>query len=158
MINLIRKLYEHMWWADDRMLDAYDTAKVIAEPAVGVLAHVVAAEAVWLARLEHREADVRVWPDLDPAQTRTLADETQRRFSDYLNQLRDEDLDTACTYTNSAGDTFTTPVIDILMHVALHGSYHRGQLASALRAGGDAPPITDYIEFVRNAPTARRDD
>jgi uncharacterized damage-inducible protein DinB len=44
----------------------------------------------------------------------------------------------------------------MLTHVAMHGSYHRGQIAAALRAGGDIPSPTDYIAFVRGAPAATR--
>jgi len=33
--------------------------------------------------------------------------------------------------------------------VALHGSYHRGQVAAAVRAAGGEPVNTDYITYVR---------
>jgi uncharacterized damage-inducible protein DinB len=35
------------------------------------------------------------------------------------------------------------------MHVVLHGGYHRGQIASELRAAGFTPAYTDYVEAVR---------
>jgi uncharacterized damage-inducible protein DinB len=38
---------------------------------------------------------------------------------------------------------------DILTHVAMHGTYHRGQIAAALRAADITPPNTDFITFVR---------
>ncbi|HEU5359182.1 MAG TPA: DinB family protein, partial [Gemmatimonadales bacterium] len=60
------------------------------------------------------------------------------------------------TYRNSAGLEFTSTVEDILLHVALHGAYHRGQVARALREGGAVPNATDYIAFIRGAPAARR--
>jgi uncharacterized damage-inducible protein DinB len=65
-------------------------------------------------------------------------------------------LDEGITYRTSAGDQFTTSLRDILIHVALHGTYHRGQIAAAVRAGGDTPASTDYIHFVRGAPAATR--
>jgi uncharacterized damage-inducible protein DinB len=40
--------------------------------------------------------------------------------------------------------------------VALHGSYHRGQIALLVRAGGSTPAPTDYIAFIRGAPAATR--
>jgi uncharacterized damage-inducible protein DinB len=55
---------------------------------------------------------------------------------------------------NSAGQAFTSTVEDILLHVCLHGQYHRGQVALLLREAGAAPATTDYIAFARGAPTA----
>jgi uncharacterized damage-inducible protein DinB len=52
-------------------------------------------------------------------------------------------------YRNSAGNEFDNTVRDILTHVALHGQYHRGQIARAMRAAGREPVYTDYIGFIR---------
>jgi hypothetical protein len=39
--------------------------------------------------------------------------------------------------------------------IALHGAYHRGQVALVVRGGGGEPASTDYIGFVRGVPAAR---
>ena len=39
---------------------------------------------------------------------------------------------------------------DILSHVVLHASYHRGQIASAMREAGGTPAYTDFIHAVRS--------
>ena len=61
-------------------------------------------------------------------------------------------------YRNSAGTAFDSRIDDILMHVAVHGAYHRGQVALSLRQEGVRPNPTDYIAFIRGAPTATRED
>lgn len=43
-----------------------------------------------------------------------------------------------------------------LMQAAMHSHYHRGQNATRLRELGGAPPITDFIIFVRNGQPAAR--
>jgi uncharacterized damage-inducible protein DinB len=53
-------------------------------------------------------------------------------------------------YRNSAGVPFHTSVADMLAQAALHGSYHRGQIALLVRQGGGTPAVTDYIAFVRD--------
>jgi uncharacterized damage-inducible protein DinB len=40
-------------------------------------------------------------------------------------------------------------VQDVLTHVVLHSAYHRGQIASLMRAGGAVPAYTDFIHAVR---------
>jgi uncharacterized damage-inducible protein DinB len=58
-------------------------------------------------------------------------------------------LNTTMTYRNSKGLEFTNSVGDTLTHVWLHGSYHRGQIAQAIRRAGHEPVNTDFITFVR---------
>ena len=38
---------------------------------------------------------------------------------------------------------------DVLTHVVTDSAYHRGQVASELRAGGFEPAYTDFIHAVR---------
>jgi uncharacterized damage-inducible protein DinB len=52
-------------------------------------------------------------------------------------------------YTNSKGEEWTSGVEDILTHVTIHSAYHRGQIASDLRAAGHTPAYTDFIHAVR---------
>jgi uncharacterized damage-inducible protein DinB len=52
-------------------------------------------------------------------------------------------------YRNTAGTEFRTSVADILTHVFLHGSYHRGQINARLRGAGFDPTVVDYIAYTR---------
>jgi uncharacterized damage-inducible protein DinB len=58
-------------------------------------------------------------------------------------------LDETVDYVNSKGEPWTSSVEDILTHTVLHSSYHRGQIASDMRASGHAPAYTDYIHARR---------
>jgi len=62
------------------------------------------------------------------------------------------------TYTNSAKREFSTALGDILVHVALHGQYHRGKVNLLLRENGLEPVPADFIAFVRGAPAATQRD
>jgi uncharacterized damage-inducible protein DinB len=53
------------------------------------------------------------------------------------------------SYRKSAGRDFRNSVRDIVIHVTMHGSYHRGQIARLVRAAGGEPPYTDYIQYRR---------
>ena len=54
-------------------------------------------------------------------------------------------------YQTSTGQVFRSTAADILTHVALHGSYHRGQIALLTRQGGGAPVPTDYVLYARGS-------
>jgi len=88
---------------------------------------------------------------LEWADARALAE--LRRL---LDRASEADFARIVSYRNSAGHPYQSTVEDILLHVALHGSYHRGQIATLLRQSGSEPVLTDYIAFIRDAPAASR--
>ena len=160
MADLIRdhftRLYEHVELADVQVLESLRSARNLRTKDMELYAHILGAEHVWLSRLNGTTPRLAVWPTLTLNECETLARENVRAFSAVVSRLTPETLLEAITYRNSAGDQFTSTIEDILTHVALHGAYHRGQIAASLRAGGDTPNPTDYIAFTRGAPTATR--
>lgn len=117
---------------------------------VGWFAHVLGAQSEWLARLEGRKSELAVWPrltldELEPSLA-TLRDGWTR----HLDRLGPAGLTRSVSYTNSKGEPWTSRVEDVITHVLMHGAYHRGQIASALREAGLTPPVTDYIHAVRS--------
>lgn len=152
----LARLFEHLRWADAGVQASLTDAVNPPPHTLDLFAHVVAAEHVWLSRIGQVKPEVEVWPKLSLAQCLELATRNADEFSALVESLDDIGLDSGVTYRNSAGLEFTSSVRDILLHVALHGAYHRGQIAAAVRAGGDTPASTDYIAFVRGTPAARR--
>ena len=143
-------MFDHMAWADRALVDLLSSSPA-AQPVPGVLrllSHVVAAERVWLMRIRgENSANEPIWPELHLEQIAALAAANAEQYREAL----DDDRERIVTYRNSKGTPFSTRLADILTHVALHGSYHRGQIATALRAGGVEPINTDYITYVRSA-------
>jgi uncharacterized damage-inducible protein DinB len=152
-------MFEHLAWADERTQASLERAgtESIAR-SLEVWAHALAAEHVWLARLHGRPPFMAIWPELSLKDCAAVAAENRSGWMKYLEDVTDEDLDRPIAYRNSAGLPFTSRLDDILTHVALHGSYHRGQIARILREEDDTPATTDYIAFVRGAPAATRDE
>jgi uncharacterized damage-inducible protein DinB len=66
-----------------------------------------------------------------------------------LKTLGPADLAEVVGYRNSQGEYWTSAVGDILTHVAMHGAYHRAQIAAAVRESGGAPAYTDFIHAIR---------
>jgi uncharacterized damage-inducible protein DinB len=154
----IRRLFDHLWWADDRVLGGMEAAGSPPPAAVELLAHLLATELVWLDRLEGVAQSVPVWPVAKLADCRRLAETSRRRWEVFVEALEEGDLARPVAYRNSAGNRFESTVEEILLHVALHGAYHRGQVARGLRLAGFEPVPTDFIAFARGAPAATRQD
>lgn len=155
MSGHLRKLVDHLTWADAAVLAALRSSPGSDPRALALFAHVVAVESVWLARVAGRPADIAVWPTLSVDEAAARADRNARELEALLASLGPADLSREIEYRNTAGQSFRSSIEDILLHVALHGTYHRGQVALVARGGGGEPASTDYIGFVRGVPAAR---
>ena len=60
-----------------------------------------------------------------------------------------QDFGQLIAYQNSSGQHYTTIIRQILSHLALHASHHRGQVVLLLKDHVDTLPTTDFIFFVR---------
>lgn len=150
MLAQIRRLYAYDAWAVARILASLNAAPRASRKALDLLAHLLVSEQIWLLRLRGRDTSlINKSPELSHAACESLADEMRRAYADFLGSVSEEDLDAPVTYKNFKGDEYHTPLRDILLHVANHGTYHRGQIALTLRAEGLTPVDTDFITFVR---------
>jgi len=146
--TMLPSLFAHMAWADLRTLSALRSLREPPQQAVDLFAHMLAAEHVWLRRIEHGTPAYEVWPKLSLDECERLAKANQASFA-LLAQSDASVLARSISYTTTAGRAYSTPLIEILLHLSHHGMYHRGQVALMVRASGGAPLGTDYITFVR---------
>ena len=158
MIEQLRRMYAHMEWADRRTLASLMEARPAPEDALELFAHVLGTEHRWFSRLTGTAPKVAVWPEATLGECERLLEANTTDYRGFLAGLRAEDLERTVRYINSAGDEFVSTAEDILLHVVLHGMYHRGQVALTLRRQGLGPSPTDYIAFRRGAPAATRRD
>ena len=151
MMNTLLHLMDHVAWADAQALAAIasiDVARAERAQAARLYAHVAGAEHIWLSRLKGRRPVHPVWPELSLEAAAALARESLAG----LRAIADaplEGLARDVEYQTTTGQLFRSAAADILSHVALHGSYHRGQIALLTRRGGGAPVATDYIVYAR---------
>ena len=149
MLNLdLRRLLAYDNWANRETLASLEAIADPPQRSVKLLGHIVGAKKLWYGRLM-REEPGPVWPELSLAECRDAIDELSRLWSAYLQELTLPDLGQRVAYVNSKGEPWTSSVGDILTHVVLHSSHHRGQIAADIRQSGHEPPYTDYIHAVR---------
>jgi uncharacterized damage-inducible protein DinB len=158
-LSSIRELYQHMQWADAKAWKA-------------VLSNSNAApDSVLRDRLLHihlvQQAFFHVWRGaaFDPqavisAHTEMSAiAELGRKYHseviEFLATLDDATLESPLVLpwtemiTAQLGQEITTAKMgETMIQVAMHSTYHRGQVGSRLRELGSEPPLTDFIVWV----------
>jgi uncharacterized damage-inducible protein DinB len=153
-------LFEYNAWANRRTLEAcagltpeqfLRDMKSSFASVRDTLAHIYGAEFIWLER----------WNSLTPAALPTPADfpnfesiraaltNMDAALIDFVSGLIPEVLSRNLNYKLMNGTPQSGPLGPMLQHVANHGTYHRGQIATFLRQLGTKATMTDLILYHR---------
>lgn len=146
----VRRLFEHDAWANGRLMDAIDAAGARGAHALQRMAHVVAAHELWQARLRLARAPDDLFPHHpDASDVRERLARACAVWSRFIGGLDDAALDGDVPYTSTEDRAHRNRLGDVLLHVATHGAYHRGQMAVDLRGMLDEPVAQDLIVLAR---------
>jgi uncharacterized damage-inducible protein DinB len=148
LADYLRRQFEYDEWANREVLAAI-SAGGNDERSLQLMAHVLAAERVWLERLKQVPQSVPVWPKPDLARCEAEAAELGGLWREFLDLITAGDVAQSVSYKNTKGETWSNTIVDILTHVVMHSAYHRGQVASHMRALGQTPAYTDFIHGIR---------
>ena len=149
LLDHFRRQFTYDEWANREVLAGLRASAQSATRPLQLLAHILSAERLWLERLKQQPQTFPVWPDFTLDQCEQKITELAQLWREYLAQLSPTELSKKISYQNSKGDPYTSTVEDVVTHVALHSAYHRGQIASLMRAAGEQPAYTDFIHPVR---------
>jgi uncharacterized damage-inducible protein DinB len=163
--EIARLLFAYDAWANRRSLEAcaaltpgqFTRNLGSSFPSIrDTLAHIVGAQFVWLERF-HGRVPAGLLPPADFPDLASLtarSSDLQQGLTDYVNQLSAQDLAGTFEYRDLKGRAHSNLRWQALQHLANHGTYHRGQIATLLRQLGVKPVSTDLIAFYRERAAA----
>lgn len=115
------------------------------------LSHMFDAENIWWQRIKLVEN--AQMPNLDPNKVDEVCAALigqSKQWEEWVSKATDAALQHEFVYKNSKREQFKQPVLQVLLHLFNHQTYHRGQLVTMLRTLGiETIPSTDFIEFSR---------
>ncbi len=141
----MQRLFRYDDWANREEVSRLRTMAAPPARAVRVLAHIAATQFLWITRMLGGTPPP-VWPEWTLDECAAQFDALPDAWRDALPRI---DPAASITYVNSLGEQWTSRNDDVLMHVILHGAYHRGQIATIVRDAGEAPAYTDFIHCTR---------
>jgi uncharacterized damage-inducible protein DinB len=121
--------------------------------AMSLMGHIIAARRMWLYRLGALpKGPASLFPS-DVTRDELVADleATERGWSDYFQRLNESELARVFVYQTTEGGWCRSVIADVLTQLYGHSLYHRGQIASLVRAAGGQPAETDFIFWSREA-------
>src|SRR6266508_2544506 len=117
MLGYLREMFLFDDWANRETLRSLQDMEHPPERARKVMAHILAAELLWMARLQQAGQQTAVWPEFGLQDCERRIAELRQTWDQYLAELADADLAVEIAYTNSKGERYSNAVRDILMHV-----------------------------------------
>ncbi len=150
---MFSKLPDYLEWANGRSLASIESLDAPGDTLRSLLGHLLAAEDTWFARIGGREPELDSWPSLGLAEMRSVIARNAEACRDILRSSGGLSgvgmAEWMVDGRNAEGEPIRYRASDVLMHVFVHGGYHRGQIASAVKRLGGQPAVTDYIMFCR---------
>jgi uncharacterized damage-inducible protein DinB len=137
-------------WANREVLAHFKQVAAPPTRAVRFFAHVLAAEFLWLNRMQNEKQEFAVWPEFSLPECEAHLTKLAAKWQAFVKVLTKARLAQEVVYKNTKGEDWRSAVSDILTHVFMHAAYHRGQIATAMRDAGHTPAYTDFIHAVRS--------
>ncbi len=145
----LKHLLHYTRWANTKILEELLRESQPSEKAIKWLAHIFAAQHLWLDRMTEDPGNHLIWPEWGIYECEEQLKKLDKRWSSFFESLSDEGLQRQVSYVTSRNEKFTNTIGEILTHLILHAPHHRGQINAELRAEGQTPPQVDYIQAVR---------
>jgi uncharacterized damage-inducible protein DinB len=142
-MNQLTKLVDHCVWANELWIRTIVENWSSDEFLVARMSHILHGEQAWFDRVLGKEPRRDIWRALS---TDSLWQE-QRRNRDLYTGILGGDLDQVIQYKRFTGEEYQSPVSDILLHLTLHGTHHRGQMATYVSGKGSRPINTDFVQY-----------
>jgi uncharacterized damage-inducible protein DinB len=158
MLETIKLLHSYTRWADVRMFDA--VSKLSPEQwtkdlgsslksARDTAVHIVSAQWIWLSRWKG-ESPKGMWNAADyptPASIREKSEALAKELAGFAAEQTEESVAKPLNYKNLKGEPMSFPLGQLMIHMANHSTYHRGQVTTLLRQLGAQPISTDFVLY-----------
>ncbi|MDX8513731.1 DinB family protein [Mesorhizobium captivum] len=162
--TLLRSLLAYQAWANDGLLEklaGLDPRRSGVEhrAALRLMNHIHAVSRIFAAHLTgvaHGYASDNTEETPEPAELRAAMAESDRWYLDYLETVSEQQLAEPVAFTFTDGDKGCLTRQEMLTHVVLHGSYHRGEIGRMLAAIAVTPPWDTYAVHLHQVEPSRR--
>ncbi|MBU8596646.1 nuclease inhibitor [Niallia circulans] len=159
-MNHAKKMYHYHVWANQVLLEKmkelpsnvlYDEVRSSYPTIAQTFSHIYVVDVMWLAVLKGNDMQEALEESIALVEktNRYSIDEFIQSFEQLASQYdewmnRQKDLEQKIQVNNPWSGARETAYAEILLHVANHGTYHRGNITTMLRQQGYASTMTDF--------------
>lgn len=147
-VEHLRHLFAYNDWANRRLIVSLKSAD--SARSLEILTHLLTTEREYYERLYGKDSTgFDFWPNISLEECGALARGNAQAFESLLRKFDEDGLDIRAKYRTSEGLPYENTFREMLTHVLMHSSIHRGNIMLRLREDGFEPPKIDYIIYLR---------
>ncbi len=150
MKTYFKQLFIYDKWATQHILDKFDKQFPQNPRIYELLSHMLSAQRIWLDRCMDLPQSVEIFKERFPEELKNDLENYHLEWTEFIDQLQDDDLDTVVKYKNLKGQNYEDKLSDIITQVINHGTHHRGAILVLMKEEGLMLPTLDYIYFIRS--------
>jgi len=162
--TLLKSLLVYQAWANDELAEKLAGMDPSRDPeerraAIRLMSHIHVVSRIFAAHLkgvDHGYAGDNTPDTPEPRALRIALAEIDGWYLDYLETVSEQELADPVAFTFTDGDRGCMTRQEMLTHVVLHGSYHRGEIGRMLAGIALSPPWDTYAVHLHRAEPARR--
>ena len=147
-VDHLRQLFEYNDWANRRMIVSLKENG--SQRGLEIMTHLLITEKEYFERMYGKDSTgFDFWPKITVQECSALAKDNAERYEKLLKRFDDEAIGLYVKYKTSEGIPYENTFRELLSHVLIHSSTHRGNIMLELREEGFEPPTIDYIIYLR---------
>lgn len=161
-VSTLERVFNYKAKANDEILAAmrqFEEASPAREIAVRVLSHTYAVDQIFAANLRRAEHG---YTSPNPSRAPSLDElsaaikTSDRWYLDYVSRLDEAPLAERIDFTFTDGLPGRMSREEMLMHVTVHGEYHRGQIGLIMMENSITPPGDGFTSYLHKAEASAR--
>jgi uncharacterized damage-inducible protein DinB/putative sterol carrier protein len=161
-VSTLERVFSYKAKANNEILAAmreFDSASPAKEIAIRVLNHTYAVDQIFAANLRRAEHG---YSSPNPSQAPSLEDlsaaikDGDQWYIDYVSGLDETQLAERLDFTFTDGLPGRMSREEMLMHVTIHGEYHRGQISLIMMENSIMPPVDGFTSYLHKAEASSR--
>lgn len=162
-LTTLKSLFAYKAWANSELFDCLQSLTPgSTEPlrtCLRTLNHIYVVDRIFRAHLENEPmsfaaTNTSETPTLEALRRDVLA--TDSWYVDYIASLSELGQFEVLDFTFTDGDAGRMSREEMLLHVATHGGYHRGNVGQVLKSISIAPPRDLYTKYLHMSEPQRR--
>ena len=161
-VSTLERVFSYKAKANEEILAAmrqFDDASPAKEIAIRVLNHTYAVDRIFAANLRQAEHGyTSPNPGLAPSLEELSAaiKTSDQWYIDYVSRLDETQLAERIDFTFTDGLPGRMSREEMLMHVTVHGEYHRGQISLIMMQNSIAPPGDGFTSYLHKTEASNR--
>jgi uncharacterized damage-inducible protein DinB len=142
-------LFKYDNWANKNIAEIISTNYTAHEKPLFLFSHIINSQIIWLERIRDNVNLIDPFIKRSAGECASLSEKVNNDWLDFIEETNEDFFNSQIHYKSTDGINFISCLKDIITHVINHSTYHRAQIATALKNEGIIPPVTDYIAYSR---------